>query len=476
MVDSGARAPESGGQCRHPVATAHSRQASVNRPVLPASPTPIHISCRDQPHPGCLCHRSGRPFSIRGAEQALRDAAAGTNGDPIPRPLSIAVHFPSRMRPGEAAADEPHGEAYLARLRGELALLSPLFDRDRQVEQVHLINQPLAHLAATRIRDLLDTLAHHFSFAVTGAALRLVELDPLATTTGDVAALAAIGINHAAIFIGVAASNAPDDPAIRAARTLIETCRQHGIVHVHVHLSAGDGPVAETPIRAIESVMAARVDRISLHHALREPEAGADTGASTFAPGRREALFARLLEGGYRHVGLCCFALPHDELLEARRHRTLHCDLLGYSAHPGSDLVGIGVGGNSHVGVTLFQNPRDPASWEASIDAGRLPVWRAARLGAEDLARADVVQQLVCRGEIDFEEVARYHGIVFREHFSRALERLQPLVTRGLAEFLPHGIRATSAGERHLHLLTACFDERHGDAIGTPPPHLARFP
>ena len=441
---------------------------------MPSAPsTPILLSCRDRLRSGCLCHRASRPFSTQGGEQALREAAAGTNGDPIPRPLSIAVHFPRRkpLRNG-IRCGESHGEAYLARLRGELALLSPLFDRDRQVEQVHLINHPLAHLTPEQIRDLLDTLAHHFSFAVTGAALRLVEMDPLATTPGDVAALAAVGINHAAIFIDVSAADASDDTSIRAAQTLIETCRQHGIGHVHAHLSGDDDVATQTSIRALESVMAAGVNRISLHRALCELEATEEAiGGNPSATAPRPAMFSSLLRRGYRHVGLCCFALPNDELVKARRHRTLHCDLLGYSARPGSDLVGIGVGGNSHVGATLLQNPRDPALWEESIDAGRLPVWRTALLSAEDLLRADVVQQLVCQGEIDFEDVARYHDIVFREHFSRALERLQPLVASGLAEYFPHGIRATALGERQLHLLTACFDDcPAGETEATPCP------
>ena len=160
-------------------------------------------------------------------------------------------------------------------------------------------------------------------------------------------------------------------------------------------------------------------------------------------------------------------------MIQARQRNALHCNLLGYSASSDSDLVGVGVGANSHVGATLCQNHRDPAAWEESIDAGRLPIWRGTQLSPDDLLRADAVQQLVCRGQIDFVDLARAHDIDFQRRFAHALERLKSRMEEGLVLLTPQGVCATALGQQRLHLLIDCFDEIEGrriEAAPCPPP------
>lgn len=445
-------------------------------------PAPLQIPWHDLLRPGCPCFRPSAPFSTRMGEAALREAAAGTNGDPIPRPLSIAIHFPCRARLRDGGGDA-RSESLLARLRRELALLGSCFDRDRQVEEIHLLNQPLAHFSPEQIRDLLDTVARHFSFAVTGAPLRLVELIPAPDQTVNLSALAAAGISHAAVFADATAGTASEPPAsIRAAATRIDDCRRQGIAHVHAHLAGCRNAATPACLLALDAIVSARPDRITLHQALRRDSSAADAQeapcvASCATPcepsGLREALFSRLLQSGYQHLGLCSFALPGDELIQARQRNALHCNLLGYSASSDSDLVGVGVGANSHVGATLCQNHRDPAAWEESIDAGRLPIWRGTQLSPDDLLRADAVQQLVCRGQIDFVDLARAHDIYFQRRFAHALERLKSRMEEGLVLLTPQGVCATALGQQRLHLLIDCFDEIEGrriEAAPCPPP------
>lgn len=435
-----------------------------------ATPAPIRFSCHDALRPGCPCLRTSAPYSTRIGEAALRDAAAGTNGDPIPRPISIAVHFPNRTRLRADGDCNARSEAYLSRLRREVALLAPLFDRDRQIDQIHLLNRPLAHLTPEQVRELLDALARHFAFAVTGAPLRLAELDPAAGSLADIEALAAAGISHAAQFIDLMPESGDAPASLDSHLALMAACRGHGISHVHAHLSGGDRADIDSCMRALEALLEARPDRITLHQT--RPLDGADAGpsgssdsASCDALDRRTGFFSRLTQAGYQHLGLCCFALPEDELVLARRRNALHCDLLGYSARPDSDLVGIGVGATTQVGATVCQNLRELPLWEEAIDASRLPIWRGACMSPDDQLRAEVIQQLVCRGEIDFGEISRHHSISFEERFSRALDRLDALAGEGLLERGAQGVRATDSGLHQLHRLTACFDEREGEAV-----------
>jgi oxygen-independent coproporphyrinogen-3 oxidase len=154
----------------------------------------------------------------------------------------------------------------------------------------------------------------------------------------------------------------------------------------------------------------------------------------------------RLTAAGYRYIGMDHFALPGDELSQAQQHGGLHRNFMGYTTHADSDLLGLGVSAISHVGDTYSQNPRDLPSWQAAIDAGRLPACRGQRLDRDDVLRADLIQQLMCQGELDIAALEDRHGIHFLEYFEDDLLRMLPLAADGLVEVSETHVRATPRG------------------------------
>ena len=91
-----------------------------------------------------------------------------------------------------------------------------------------------------------------------------------------------------------------------------------------------------------------------------------------------------------------------------------------------------------NVGPTFSQNPRDLPSWERAIDEGRLPVWRGMNMDDDDLVRADVIQQLMCLGEIDVAQTERRHMMDFREYFAHSWPQLELLERDGLVSRAVH--------------------------------------
>src|SRR5205085_6812034 len=108
-----------------------------------------------------------------------------------------------------------------------------------------------------------------------------------------------------------------------------------------------------------------------------------------------------LSAAGYRYIGMDHFALPDDELVRAQQAGTLQRNFMGYTTHAGCDLLGFGVSSISHLGNSYSQNPRDLQDWEAAIDSGRLPVWRGLELDADDIIRAQIIERIMCQGELD---------------------------------------------------------------------------
>jgi oxygen-independent coproporphyrinogen-3 oxidase len=195
------------------------------------------------------------------------------------------------------------------------------------------------------------------------------------------------------------------------------------------------------------------------------------------APEAKLALLALAIEklgaAGYEYIGMDHFALPGDELARARAHGGLHRNFMGYTTHADTDLLGLGVSSISRIADSFSQNPRDLPSWEAAIDAGRLPVWRGLELSTEDLLRAEVIQQLMCQGEIDVGLIEERFGIDFRQHFGAEIARLAPLQADGLVELAPGRIAATARGRLLLRIIAMCFDA-YLDQPADAPPRFSR--
>jgi oxygen-independent coproporphyrinogen III oxidase len=92
------------------------------------------------------------------------------------------------------------------------------------------------------------------------------------------------------------------------------------------------------------------------------------------------------------------------------------------------------------------------------------------RLSEDDQLRADLIQQLMCQGEIPVAALERRYAITFDTYFADALERLQPLAEDRLVRIAPDRITVTPRGRLLLRNIAMCFD-RYIDqpaAVATP--------
>jgi oxygen-independent coproporphyrinogen-3 oxidase len=264
---------------------------------------------------------------------------------------------------------------------------------------------------------------------------------------------------------------------------IIQACREHGYRSVNVDLIYGlPRQTLEGFERTLDITLQVRPDRLAIYGYAHLP--------NLFRPQQRihaedlpsaeqkldllRLAIEKLGQAGYEYIGMDHFALPTDELARAQREGGLHRNFMGYTTHAESDLLGLGVSAISHIGASFSQNPRDLPSWEAAIDEGRLPVWRGMHLDEDDVIRADVIQQLMCHGRLDYDALGRRHVIQFREYFAEALERLQPLQADGLVELEEAGLRATSRGRLLLRIIAMCFDRYLTPASDAATPRYSR--
>jgi oxygen-independent coproporphyrinogen-3 oxidase len=417
-------------------------------------------------------------FDSAFGEAELREFARRCNDELIPRPISLYVHVPYCASPcfycgcnRIITRDARKGERYLERLLREIERTAPLYDRDREVLQLHLGGGTPNFLQPEQLGQLLDSLGRYFHFSNSAERDFSIELDPRHIGAAGVAELAAMGINRASLGVQ------DFDPGVQVAvnrvqsveQTLavIDGCREHGMRSVNVDLIYGLPRQSMDGFRrTLATVIEARPDRLAIYGYAHLPELfKAQRQIRTEALPDAE-LRLRLLElavdelsaAGYRYIGMDHFALPDDDLARAQAAGGLHRNFMGYSTYADSDLIGLGVSAISHIGDSYSQNPRDLPGWEIAIDQERLPVWRGIALTFDDVLRAEVIQQLMCHGTVDIAAVERRFDLDFASYFARSLLQLKQLADDGLLILEDRRISATSRGRFLLRIIAMCFD------------------
>src|SRR5262245_51551116 len=123
----------------------------------------------DQPGPRYTSYPTAPHFGPHFTEAMLREYIRRGNDEPIPRLLSLYVHIPFCFSPcfycgcnRIITRDLTRTRPYLERLQREIEMTGNLFDRDREVIQVHLGGGTPNFMRPAEIGELFESLANHF--------------------------------------------------------------------------------------------------------------------------------------------------------------------------------------------------------------------------------------------------------------------------------------------------------------------------
>src|SRR6186713_3104647 len=375
----------------------------------------------DQPGPRYTSYPTAPAFVSGFGAVQLREQARRTNQEPIPRPLSIYVHVPFCFSPcfycgcnRIITRDTSRSAPYLQRLAREIELVAPWFDRDREVVQVHFGGGTPNFLDAPALGGLVDSLGRFFHFSNARTRDFSIELDPRSVRDGDIEAYAAMGFNRASFgvqdFDRAVQLAINREQSIEETLSAIDACRTSGFRSVNVDLIYGlPRQTLAGFLHTLNTIVLARPDRVAVYGYAHMPQKfkaqrqidERELPDAAERLGLLQVAIERLNSAGYIYIGLDHFALPGDELSVALAAGSLQRNFMGYTTHAQSDLIGLGASSISHIGESYSQNYRELPEWESAVDQGRLPIARGLMLDEDDVIRADVIQQLMCRGTID---------------------------------------------------------------------------
>jgi oxygen-independent coproporphyrinogen-3 oxidase len=406
----------------------------------------------DRPGPRYTSYPTAAQFQAGYTPADYAAAAADSNADPCPAPLSLYVHIPFCATVCHycactkvITANRARAVEYLAFLEAEIDRQAPLFDPDREVLQLHLGGGSPTYLTTGQIATLLRRLQARFPFAPGERLEAALEIDPRTVGRADLGALRDLGFNR--VSFGVQ----DIDPLVQRAvnrvqpleltRATLEAARAAGYGSISVDLIYGL-PLQSTESfsRTLDAVIAMAPDRISVFNYAHLPHLfkGQRRMRAEDLPAPEVKLeilgmtCARLTDAGYLYIGMDHFARPGDTLARALQDGSLTRNFQGYSACGHCDVVGLGMSSISQVGSDYAQNARDLGEYQRRISAGGLATARGVHLSAEDALRRDVIQQLTCHGRVDVARIESLHGIEFRTHFADELRRLADMECDGL--------------------------------------------
>jgi len=433
------------------------------------------------PGPRYTSYPTALEFSVEHHADDLVTALHAGNHELIPPDLSVYVHVPFCVSPcfycgcnKVISRSTTIGDEYLRHLALEIQRLSAHVASDRKVRQIHLGGGTPTFLSTVQIEQLLTLISDHLVIAL-DAEISL-EIDPRSIDTGGIQQLAEVGFNR--LSMGVQDLNERVQTAVNRVHdghliaSQINAARAAGFSSISVDLIYGLPHQTRSSFAAtMDKIVQMRPDRLSLFNYAHMPhkfKAQRQIQVSDLPDSDTKlAIFYRsmdqLLASGYDYIGMDHFALPDDALARARRDGSMVRNFQGYSTLGDLDLLAFGPSAISQVGDTFSQNQHEYRAWcRALADAGQnetgLAVMRGITRTAEDRLRADVINTIMCRGELGYANIESAHDIDFELHFSAELQTLQTLQQDGLVRFSERGFRITPVGQHLLRAIARVFD------------------
>lgn len=354
-----------------------------------------------------------RPATYEHWLQAIPDGAA----------ISLYVHIPFCRRLCWFCACRTQGTSsgaplpgYVETLLAEARLIRDRLPRAIRLARLHLGGGTPTILPPELLTSLMDGLDQTFGLGALDEFS--VEIDPTDCDRARLAVLAAHGMSRASLGVQ------DFDPQVQAAigrkqslevtRQTIADLRDLGVAAINLDLLYGlPFQTLGSLSRTLDEVIGTRPGRLALYGYAHVPWASKrqvmiPTEALP-SPEQRLALSdhaqSRLIDAGYRRIGIDHFALPHDGLAIAARQRRLARSFQGYTDDRTACLIGLGASSISRLPSGYAQNEASTGRYQQQLLQGQLPIARGVSLSATDRLVGHLVESLMCYHAIDLSQL-----------------------------------------------------------------------
>ena len=431
----------------------------------------------DKSGPRYTSYPTAPQFSTAFTEQSLKECIERSNDEIIPKPLSLYIHIPycdtiCYYCACNKIITKNHDvtEEYLQLLEAEMEMLSPLFDKDRELNQLHLGGGTPTFLNDQEMTQLMAMIEANFK--VSPNCEMSIEIDPRKVTDDTIRLLNKIGFNR--ISLGVQDFDERVQKAVNRVqsyelvRDRLNAAREVGIESINMDLIYGlPFQTVETFAQTLDKVIELKPDRLSIFNYAHLPE--------RFKPQRRinedelpspaekleifKLTMDKLQQAGYVYIGMDHFALAGDSMVKAQQEGTLQRNFQGYSTNADTDLVAVGVSSIGSIADTYSQNSPKIDDYREMIKSKKLPLVRGFVMSDEDRLRKQVIGQLICHFRLDIKKIEEDWEIDFKKYFQSELKELDEMVQDGLVSIDDDFITVEARGRLLIRNVCMVFDQ-----------------
>lgn len=361
-------------------------------------------------------------------------------------------------------------DRYIDYLEKELQILSKSLDFNRKIAQLHFGGGTPTFFDAVQLDRVITLIKNSFPNFEENAEISC-EIDPRFLNEDQMKVLHNGGFNR--ISFGVQDFEEKVQAAVHRlqsfdeTRAAVELARKYGVNSINIDLIYGLPYQTLATFKAtLEKTISLHPDRFAVFNYAHVPwmkKTMRKLDETTLPPPSEKLKIMKytmdyMRDHGYKSVGMDHFAKPSDELFKAIETGELHRNFQGYTTKGGSDLIGVGVTSISELDGCYSQNFKDLESYEAAIDAGKLPVHRGVELNDEDKLRKFVIMELMSNFSLDITRVEQTFNINFKEHFSKSIGLLQEYVDADILTISDTKIQANATGELLIRNISMVFD------------------
>ncbi len=393
------------------------------------------------------------------------------------RPLSLYFHLPFCKNACYFCgcnvvftSKEDKMVRYIDYLKRELKILSQHLDMKRKVIQMHFGGGTPTFFSAAQLDEIISEIKSYFPNFVKDAEISC-EIDPRHINEDQMKVMASHGFNR--VSFGIQDFNEKVQIAVHrvqpynVTKDAMDLARKYNMHSVNVDLIYGlPFQTLETFKETLALALTLNPDRFAVFNYAHVPWLKKTMRKidETTLPRPDEKLQIMqytidfLTKNGYKMIGMDHFAKPEDELFKAIEKGELHRNFQGYTTKGGSDLIGVGLTSIGE-GVDYYaQNFKDMPSYEAAIDAQKLPFERGVSLNEDDMIRQYVIMELMSNFKLDIKRFEKLYNVNFQEYFADAIEALKPFVDDGLITLSNKKIECSETGTLLIRNIAMPFD------------------
>ncbi|AZQ61043.1 oxygen-independent coproporphyrinogen III oxidase [Flammeovirga pectinis] len=362
-----------------------------------------------------------------------------------------------------------HGveDSYITALLKEWKMYISIFgDEKPRIKEIHLGGGTPTFFSPENLQLLINGI---FEDAVKCDDAELgFEANPVNTTTEHLKALYDVGFTRLSLGIQ------DFDPVVQKAINRVQSYKQVESVTNQAreigYTSVNFDLVFGLPFQKLECVK----DTISKSNALRPDRIAYYSYAHVpwTAPGQRgfsdedlpsneekRALYEvgkeMFEDAGYVEIGMDHFALPTDGLAIAADNKSLHRNFMGYAPTYTQLMVGLGCSSISDSWTSFAQNIKKVEEYKATVEEGKLPIFRGHILSEEDLMVRQHILDVMCHFETTWDEATAKLPL-----FKALPERLAEMQNDGLLELKERSLTVTEKGRPFVRNICMTLDAR----------------